>query len=164
MNKFDKRRLQRMHEKVDGIAQNGMLGWEDYKEYLDEVVNDSQFWLFQLMLSRKYGFDNTGTISLHEAKSAAVYDRIRLQTTSSFQRNLKTLYDSNGCHQVGKRVYLTSDNTLLGEIYQESIPGSDRRYLVDTVVAVKGGEVVRYEDTTVDLIDKYKSAIEFVTA
>lgn len=164
MNKFDKKRLQRMYEKVDRIAQDGMLGWEDYKEYLDEIVNDSQFWLFQFMLSVKYGFDNTGKISLNDAKTTKVYDRIRLQTTSSFQRSLKSIYDANGCYQVGKSVYLTSDNTLLGEVYQESVPGSDRRYLVDTVVAVKGMTVSRYEDTSVELIEKYKLAVEFVTA
>ena len=164
MNRFDKKRLQRMHEKIDRIAQDGMIGWEQYKEYLDEIVNDSQFWIFQQMLAVEYGFDNTGVLSLHEAKEQRIYDVIRSKTTSNFQRQMKALYDSNGCHQVGKKVYLSSDNTLLGEIYQESLVGTDRRYLIDTVVAVKGMTVSRYEDTTVPLIDKYRAAIEFVTA
>ena len=164
MNKFDKKRLARMYDKVDLIAQEGLIGYEKYKEYLDEIVNDSQFWIFQQMLSIKYRFDNTGRLSLYEAKARDVYDRIRLQTPSTFQRRLKDLYDDSGVHQVGKQVYLTSDNTPLGEIYQEAVVGSDRRFLVDTVVAVKGMTVSRYEDTTVDLIEKYKLAVEFVTS
>jgi hypothetical protein len=53
---------------------------------------------------------------------------------------------------------------LLGEVYQESIPGLDRKFLIDAVVAVKGMTFSRYEDTAVELIDRYKQAIEFVTA
>lgn len=162
MNKFDKRRLAKMYDKVDRIAQDGMVGFEDYKEYLDEVVNDSQFWLFQQMLAVKYGFDDTGSLSLVDAKSSKVYDRIRLRTTSRFQRDLKSLYDGLGCHQVGTNVYLTVDNTLLGQIYQESVAGQDRRFLVDTVVAVSDGGVQRYEDTSVGLIDKYRDALLFL--
>jgi len=164
VNRFDRKRLQRMYDKVDRIAQEGMLGWLEYKEYLDEIVNDSQFWIFQQMLAVKYGFDNTGRMSLWEAKELKVYDVIRNKTTSTFQRQMKALYDSKGCHQIGKKVYLTSDNTLLGEIYQESLVGTDRRYLVDTVVAVKGSVVNRYEDTAVSLINKYRTALDFITA
>lgn len=164
MNKFDKKRLNKMYEKIDGIATQGKLGWEEYKEYIDEILNDGQFWIFQNLLSRKYGFKDSGKISFVDAKTVNVYDEIRIQTNSIFQKSLKKLYDDNNCYQIGKTVYDSTSNSLLGEIYQQAAFGTNSSIIVDTVVAVKNTEVITYDDTTMSLLLKYKSAIEFITS
>lgn len=163
MNSFDRKRLLKMYEKVDSIAKNGKLGFDDYKEYLDEIVNDGHFWIFQNMLARKYGFNDTGKISLVDAKSEKIYTTIRLQTNSDFQRDLKKLYDTSACYQIGKNVY-TGTHSFLGQIYQQSEFGSNESILIDAVVAIKGEEIKSWGGLTYSLLEKYKEAIQFVTS
>lgn len=164
MNKFDRKRLNKMYEKIDTIAAQGKLGMEEYKEYLDEIVSDGQYWIFQNMLSRKYGLRNTGGISVVDAKTDKIYNEIRRQTNSLFQKELQKQYVNNSVYQIGKKVFSVSDNSFLGEIYQQAAFGENQAIIVDTVIAVKGNEVMTYDDTTVSLINKYKSAIEFIVS
>ena len=164
MNKFDKKRLNKMYEKIDNIASQGKLGWEEYKEYIDEIVNDGQFWIFQNLLSRKYGFKDSGKISFVDAKTPNIFDQIRIQTNSGFQKSLKRLYDDNNCYQIGKMVYGSTSSVFLGEIYQQEAFGTNQSIIVDIVVAVKENEVINYDDTTMSLLIKYKSAIEFIAS
>lgn len=161
MNKFDRKRLNKIYEKVDTIAKQGKLGWVEYKEYLDEIIADGQYWIFQNMLSRKYGLRNSGAISIVEAKTEKIYDIIRFNTRSDFQNALKKLYDINNCYQIAKKVYST-DNYFLGEIYQESPNGPTKTQDVDTVIAIRGSNFIRYDDLTMPLIDKYRQAIEYL--
>lgn len=164
MNKFDKKRLNKMYEKIDSIAGQGKLGFVEYKEYLDEIVSDGQFWIFQNLLSRKYGFTGSGSVSLVDAKTESVYDRIRVQTNSPFQKELKKLYDTSICYQIGKKVYSATSSVFLGEIYQQAALGNTQSFQYDSVVAVKSNEVRTYDNVDVALIDKYKTAILFLTS
>lgn len=161
MNKIDKRRLLKMYERVNSIAQQGKIGWEEYKEYLDEIVNDGQFWILQNMLSRKYGMIESGSYTLLDIKSERIYNLIRMQTTSVFQDSLKQIYDDNSCYQIGKKVY-SATHSFLGELYQISKFGTNQNILIDTLVAVKGNEVINYDDTTMPLLTKYRNAIEYL--
>lgn len=164
MNKFDRKRLNKMYEKIDSIAKQGKIGLDEYKEFLDEIVSDGQYWIFQNMLARKYGLKNTGGLSVVDAKAEKIYNEIRIQTNSTFQKELKKIYSVNSVYQIGKKVYSTTNNTILGEIYQQAAFGNNQAIIVDTVIAVKGVEVMTYDDTTISLINKYKSAVEFIAS
>jgi hypothetical protein len=164
MDRYDKKRLEKMHQKIDSLAKKGKLGWEEYKEYLDEIVGDGLFWLYQNLLSIKYDIKNSHSITFIEAKTEKIYDLIRFNTKSDFQISLKKIYDNNSCYQISKKVYSTINNSYLGQIYQESVKSATQSYIVDTVVAIKENELVRYEDRFMPLIDKYKSAIEFIVS
>ena len=96
MNKYDKKRLAKMFEKID------------------------QFWLFQNLLATKYGIKSAQIISLYEAKTDRIWDLIRFNTKSDFQISLKKLYDTNNCYQISKKVYSTINNSFLGELYLEN--------------------------------------------
>lgn len=152
-----------MYEKIDSIARIGKLGFEEYKEYIDEIANNGQVWILHQMLTRKYGIKNTVQLSLVDMKTQRIFDIIRLQTISDFQKDLKRIYDDNSCYQIGKKVY-SSTHSFLGELYKQTqIVQTNQTLFEDVLITIKG-EDYRTWGPTYSLMDKYKYAIQFIVS
>ncbi len=171
MNAIDKKRMNKIYSKIDTIAKKGKLGFIEYKQYIDTIVNDSQFYILQYVLERKYKIDSVD-LSLLEIKGDKIYNLIRLQTNSKFQENLTKLYDSYNTYQLGINVYNKSNPlNKIGEIFEESNtdirePGKD--ILNAVKYGMTGGTYsligsIVLDDTTIEPLEKYRLALQYLT-
>jgi hypothetical protein len=161
MNKIDTRRLEKVYAKVDSIAKKGKEGMIEYRGYIDQLIDDGQYYIVENLLERKYKIDSSKYTTV-EIKSDVVYNLIRLQTTSRFQEELKKLYDDNNIYAMGINILSSITNLKLGEIIEVSneLIGETEK---DTVIATKPDfSTLTIDDREITMIDKYKLAVEFL--
>lgn len=166
-------KIQQIYKKVDAIAKKGKDGYLDYTMYLDELVNQGEWSLFEDMMLKKYQIDIRQYKSVNEVKSKT-YEKVRFFTLDEFQEDLKNLYLGEGVYQNAFTIYKNSDNEPLGQIYELEIVKENYPLYKDTELAIKEKVIiinleVHKEDGSIILIDtddnllnKYKAALDFL--
>lgn len=167
-------KIKQIYLKVDSIAKKGKDGYLDYAMYLDELVSQSEWSLFEDMMLTKYQIDTRQYKSVDQVKSKT-FEKIRFYTLDDFQEELKKLYNEEGVYQNGFNVYKTSNNDLLGQIYETEIVTENYPFYKDTELAVKekviiinlevhkpNGSIYNL-DTEDSLLEKYKQALVILT-
>lgn len=162
MNQFDRKRLNKIYLKVDSLAKGGSISFGDYKEYIDEIVNDGHWWIFQEILNRKYKIKDYYLISPVDAKLPKIWDVIRLSTVSDYQKSLKLLFDSYNCYQMGRNVISATNSNNLGEIWLDTVIGLTNSIDYNAVIAKKGIEIQSWDNSTQPILERYQSAITFL--
>jgi hypothetical protein len=162
MNQFDKKRLNKIAIKIESLAKGGNISLEEYKEYIDEIVNDGQWWIFQELLNRKYKLKDYYLISPVDAKNERVWDVIRLATNSDYQKSLKLLFDNNDCYQMGRTVISATNSSTLGDIWLDTVIGLTNSIDYNAVIAKKGNEIQSWDNISLPILDRYQSAITFL--
>ena len=162
MNQFDKKRLNKIAIKIESLAKSGNISLEEYKEYIDEIVNDGQWWIFQELLNRKYKLKDYYLISPVDAKNERVWDVIRLATNSDYQKSLKLLFDNNDCYQMGRTVISATNSSTLGDIWLDTVIGLTNSIDYNAVIAKKGNEIQSWDNISLPILDRYQSAITFL--
>lgn len=162
MNQFDKKRLNKISLRIESLAKSGNISLVDYKEYIDEIVNDGQWWIFQELLNRKYKIKDYYLISPVDAKLPKIWDVIRLATVSDYQKGLKLLFDNNNCYQMGKNIISATNSTNLGEIWLDTVIGLTNSIDYNAVIAKKGNQIQSWDNSTEPILNRYQSAITFL--
>lgn len=167
-------KIKQIYKKVDSIAKKGKDGYLDYTMYLDELVAQGEWSLFEDMMLTKYQINTRQYKSVDQVKSKT-FEKIRFYTLDDFQEELKKLYIEEGVYQNGFNVYKTSNNDLLGQIYETEIVTENYPLYKDTELAIKekvilinlevhksNGSIYNL-DTDDALLEKYKTALVILT-
>lgn len=162
MNQFDRKRLNKIALKIDSLAKGGNISFEDYKEYIDEIINDGHWWIFQELLNRKYKIKDYYLISPVDAKQTKIWDILRLETVSEYQKSLKNLFDQNDCYQMGRKVISATNSNTLGEIWIDTVIGLTNSIDYNAVIAKKGTSINSWDNSSLPILDRYQSAITFL--
>jgi hypothetical protein len=170
------KRINQIYQKVDAIAKKGKDGYLDYVTYLDELVSQGEWTIFQDMMLKKYQIDVRQYKSVDLVKSKT-FEKVRFYTLDDFQQELKDFYKSEGIYQNGFDVYNLSDNSILGQIYEFEEVKENFPLYKDTELAVKEKVIILHlearrsdgtylilNDDYQSLLDKYKEAIAFFTS
>lgn len=162
MNSIEKKRLEKIYLNVDSIAKEGNLGYVEYKKYVDQVVSDGYFYIFQFMLERKYLIE-AADLTLLDIKSKKIYDIIRLNTYSKLQLSLKKIYEKNSTYQIGVEVFNFSD-IKIGEISVYTDPTTTLPNTRDIVVAFRttDGILLNLTDDSISIESRYDQALQFL--
>jgi hypothetical protein len=167
------KRINQIYQKVDLIAKKGKEGYLDYNIYLDELLSQGDWSLFGDMMLKKYSVDIRQYKSVDQVKNKT-FEKVRFYTLDEFQEELKEFYLSQSVYQIGLNIHATSDNSILGQIYEYEEIKENFPLYKDIELAVKekvilihleahrsDGTILVINNEDKLLIDKYKEAIEF---
>ena len=110
----------KMYNKITTIAKKGQDGIFDYYNYIDEVINNKLYSVYEDVLVTKFNIDFLKYKSVEEMKSKT-FKIIRSFTNTSFQEKLKQIFDKNGVYAIGFHFYESSTNRYLGDIIEIDI-------------------------------------------
>jgi len=108
-----KKDIDRVYQKIDKIAKSGRDNFQEYYNYIDDIVNKQQYGLFTQVLIIKYNFDPTKIFSIDEVKRRT-WPLILLQTNTKLQDDKYELLKTNNVYQLGLSYYV--GNSLIGTI------------------------------------------------
>jgi len=109
-----KKDIDKIYQKIDKIAKLGKDSFQEYYDYIDEVITKQQYGVFTQVLLIKYNFDCLKLLSIDEVKQKS-WPVILFQTNTKFQDDKYTLLKSNGVYQLGLAYYMGT-NSLIGTI------------------------------------------------
>ena len=112
---MNSKKLNKIYLKIDLIAKKGDLGKLEYYQFIDELIDKGEFYLFQDVMIKKYGID-TSYIETYNVKKKT-FDQIRFQTNSKFQEDLKKFCDSvnvsfKGCIKINGEIVHTCESVI----------------------------------------------------
>ena len=110
-----RKEFNKVYKKINTIAQKGNDGVFDYYIYIDDLVDTGQYPLLEDVMSVKYRIDIRQYNSINDMKHRT-FDTIRQHTISSFQSQLKALFDKRSVYPVGFHFYDSLNNHYLGDI------------------------------------------------
>lgn len=117
MTKYTKD-IKKISKKINTIAQMGEDGKFRYYEYVDELVRNSLYDVFQYVLLKNYGIHAETYASVKELKEKT-FHIIRKGTVSKQQTTFKSTFDSNNVYQIGLHFYDSRNNIYLGDIIED---------------------------------------------
>ena len=89
----------KIYSRINNIGKKGKDGVFDYYMLIDELIDNGQYSIFQDVLSNKYKIDLQNFKSVQDIKYKT-FTTIRNNTTSSFQVELKKLFDTKNVTQL----------------------------------------------------------------
>jgi hypothetical protein len=107
-----RKKLEKYYNRIDKLAVKGKDKIFDYYKLVDEFIDKGEFDSFNQSLYYYYQINTSiynGDIPKLKSKT---WDLILLQTNSSFQKKLKSLYDSRSVYQQGFDIYSDSVQTM----------------------------------------------------
>lgn len=105
----------KIYSRINNIGKKGKDGVFDYYMLIDELIDNGQYSIFQDVLSNKYKIDLQNFKSVQDIKYKT-FTTIRNNTTSSFQVELKKLFDTKNVYPIGYHFFDKSNNHFLGDI------------------------------------------------
>jgi hypothetical protein len=159
--------------KINSIALKGKSGIYDYYSYIDELIENSQYSIFEDVLLSKYKINVKIYKTVQDIKKQT-FNLIREGTKSSFQVKLKKLFDTNNIYQMGFKFYDSTNNNYLGDIkeveekrnwivYRDpELAEKEDQISVINLEIVKGITQSFIVDDTIPLYDKYKQSIVII--
>lgn len=168
--------INKIYKKLDTIAKKGPTNYLEYYNYIDDLVSNNQYSLFENTMSFKYNIEISRYPTVQSVKEQT-FSLILMKTTSYFQDNLKGLFDDNGVYQLGLNVYQTIGNSYIGQIIVtnvvEQIPYPDyvdKGYAEKTnqltqnlnLTTIQGTMSTIYGTAGIPLIQMYSQAIAYL--
>ena len=166
MDQLELKKIKKIYNELNSIAKVGRNNYLEYFNYVDELVNKSQYSLLNTCLLLNYGIDYTQYKSIYDLKNLT-WDIICFQTLTPLDEKLKVLYDQYDVYQVGKDIY--SNDLSYFEI-KISLPlsytYSYTEYTSQVNVYENNGEInLRLIDTNLYQIEIYKDyLIQVITS
>jgi hypothetical protein len=99
-----KKDIDKVYQKIDKIAKVGRDNFQEYYNYVDDVINRSQYGVFTQVLYIKYNFDYTKYLSVTQIKQKS-WSQILTRTNTSFQDGKYSLLKKNSLYQIGNILY-----------------------------------------------------------
>lgn len=139
-----KKDLLKIYNKIDTIVRKGHTSIYDYYSYIDELIDNGKYQMFQDVLLQYYKIDVRTYKHVSDFRKTS-FDQIRELTNSSFQKQLKKLCDSSGVYPNGFHYYDYYTNMYLGDIKEVEIPHNNIMYkdpeLTKVQKAADNGEI-----------------------
>ena len=109
--------INKIYKKLDSIAKKGPTNYVEYYNYIDDLVNNNQYSLFEDTMSFKYNIEISRYPTIQKVKEDT-FSMILMKTTSYFQDNLASLFNNNGVYQMGTIVYqiIGTTSSYLGQL------------------------------------------------
>ena len=140
--------IDKIYKKIDKIAKNGRDGFQDYYDYIAEMLDKGQYGLFTQVLFIKYDFDSNKYSSIGDVRLKS-WPLILSKTNTALQDGKYALLKSNNIYQTGLLYYKQLPITT-ASIIDEYGTGADIKPIVEN------GGVIR--------IDVLKSGKNYSTA
>lgn len=112
-----RKEIDKIYRKLDSIAQRGDDAIMDFREYIDQIVEYGQYGIFIDVMDLKYFIDVRKYASV-ELMKKDVFEKIKFQTMSKFNKYLKSVYDSKNVFTNGNKYYDRQTSKFLGEILE----------------------------------------------
>lgn len=112
-----RKRVDKIFKKLNQISQGGIDYIQDFKNYIDEIVDSGEYTIFEDVMFTKYGIDISNYNSIDRIKSE-LFEKIRFKTTNKSALSLKKTFDDKNVYQTGYHFYDKSTNKYLGDIIE----------------------------------------------
>jgi hypothetical protein len=123
--------IDKIYKKIDGIVSKGNDYYLDYNEYIDTLVNGSQYGILTDVFYYKYGIDSSVYENIADLKKKT-FEKIKTVSISSHQKNLAKLLDEKNVYTMGYHYFSKLDNKYLGDIIEIEINLPDSNTTFDT--------------------------------
>jgi cellobiose-specific phosphotransferase system component IIB len=115
-----KKQIDKIYQKIDKIAKKGQDNFQEYYDYVDDVILKGNYALYTQALYIKYDFDYSKYFSTDIIKEKS-WPLILIKTNSKFQDDLHQLFDDNDIYQIGPKIYYGTSSTYLGSIREDDV-------------------------------------------
>jgi len=136
--------LLKIYNKIDTIVRRGHTALYDYYSYIDELIDNGKYQMFQDVLLQYYKIDVRTYRHVSDYRKIS-FEQISELTNSSFQKQFKKVCDSTGVYPNGFHYYDYYTNVYLGDIKEVEIPHNTIMYkdpeLTKVESAVDNGEI-----------------------
>lgn len=143
-----KKDIDKIYQKIDKISKVGRDNFQEYYNYVDNMIFKSQYGLLTQVLYIKYDFDYNKYISVNQVKSKS-WLIILSKTNTSLQDNKYKLLKDNDVYQIGLVYYKQLDITT-ARVVDSYGSGADLKPIIEN------GGVIQ--------IDVLKSGKDYSTA
>lgn len=123
-----RKQVEKIYQKIDSIAKLGQDNFQEYYDYIDDLIFKGNYGLYTQVMYVKYDFDYTKYLSVDDVKKRS-WPFILIRTNTKFQDDKYKLLKDNNLYQYGYSIYLEGTNsTVVGYIkeidkYLEPIDG-----------------------------------------
>ena len=118
-----KKDIDKVHSQIDKIAKIGSDNYQQYYNFVDDVITRGQYGLFTQVLLIKYNFNVGAYFSTSDIKHAS-WKQILFLTTTSFQDSKYGILNKNQLYQIGLKYYSATNSLILGTISEVDMYGS----------------------------------------
>ena len=163
MKSIETKKFNKIYTKIDNIAKKGNLGLTEYKDLVNTIIDDGQFYILMNVLERKYKIE-VDSVTTPEIKDTKVYDKIRFVTNSKYSEDLKKMFDKYSVYQIGLYLY-TSAGTVLGKFEEKSTPtkiDDIRNYQL--TIYNNTGVSIYLDSLETTLLEKYEAGVKYLLA
>ena len=95
-----KKDLDKTYQKIDKIAKKGKDNFQEYYDYIDNLIINKQYGVLTQVLFIKYDFDYTKYFSVTNIKRAS-WNQIMFNTRSILQDGVERLLKDNSLYRIG---------------------------------------------------------------
>ena len=117
MDKLYRKKLEKIFNKINTTASKGRDYFQEYNNYIDELIQKGDYGAFQDTLYYFYQLDITQAQTVFEIRRFT-WKEILFQTRSSFLQKLKVFYDSAQVYQISYDIFTTDPNHVKVEFGQ----------------------------------------------
>jgi hypothetical protein len=124
-----RKRIKKIYTKIDLIAKKGHANVFEYYKYIDEIITNGEYGLFEQTLFYYYNIDVVDSIDVDFVKKST-WKPILFQTNSTLATNLKKTYDSKNVYQIGLNFFTSygTSSVLIGQIQEVDGFTQDAKY------------------------------------
>jgi len=110
--------IDKIYKKLDSLAQRGEDSYMEFRDYVDELITNGQYSLFQDVIYFKYKIDSKSEYKSLEELKKELFKAIRFQTKSKGLKDLDVVYKSKGVFSNGFHFYDSTTKQYLGDIQE----------------------------------------------
>lgn len=162
----DKKKINKIHDKIDKLAVKGKESIYDYHKYIDDLIEKGDYNYLELALFYFYFIDiNTPEFSSVTDVKNKTWDKILFQTNSTLAKKIKKVFDDRGIYQLGYEVYNDITGERVGKIVELDRYSPDTKYYLQNKEFAKliGLKVTYLEATKVGATSSSVFATSSVT-
>ena len=126
--------IEKIYKKLDLLGQRGEDAIMDFRDYIDEIVSNSQYTVFEDVMTTKYNVDMRKYKYIEDAKKD-LFKEIRFKTKSKYLKNLGTLISSKDVYTVGFHYFDSMTNKYLGDITEKENEKESKYSYIDIKLA-----------------------------
>lgn len=148
-------RIEIIFSQIDKLASKGKVNLNEYQKYVDVWSTTGDYDNLLQCLYFYYDINVDSIITVDDIKKKT-WSHIMFKTENTFIKKIKRLFNSRGIYQISFNIYKNSDNTLLGQIKEETTYSDEARYYV------KNNEYARITGTRKTYLRVIKNDIETI--
>ena len=154
-----RQQIEKIYKKLESLSQRGEDAYMDFREYIDEIINDGLYSTLDDLTVTKFKISLGKYKSLEDLKKD-LFKEIRFQTKSKFLKNLSNLYTTKKVFCNGFHFYDSITNKFLGDIREkEIVKDSIYAYQDERLKQKLATSELFYLEVTIGLSSSYYDAI-----